>query len=57
MDIILQDEKENHSYLEGGDVLEISTSLIEEKINEIHLNGRIYKGIQNKNEFLGYIFI
>ena len=55
MDIILQDEKDNHSYLEGGDALEISTSMIEEKINEIHLNGRIYKGIQNKNQFLGNI--
>ena len=45
MDIILQDEKDIQSNMDGEETLVINTANIEEKINEINLNGMKYKGI------------
>ena len=51
MDIILQDEKDTQSNLDGEETLVINTTTIEAKINEIHLNGTKYKGIDMKEKY------
>ena len=51
MDIILQDEKDTHSNVEGKEMVAINTTIINEKINQIVVNATQYKGRYERNIF------